>query len=194
MSLQFKHDLIFLDCEMTGPDPDKHQIYEICAIRVNKQTLMPTSEYHSFCGPSEGQSFESLLDSSSNFCLSNNSFAKNLEKIKLSPNPNSVITNLIKWLPERYFFAGFNLYLDLEFMNKVIRDLRLKHQMWYQYIDLNTVMELYLAKNNFTDIASQYAFAQLLGVDANPAKLHDAKADCQLSISIFRKCLSKDII
>ena len=182
----FRHPLIVLDCEMTGPDVIKHQLVEVAAIKCDPKTFGVLDTFHSYVGAKSGISSEQVI---------NDAHPGALEKIRISkpvlevaPPPSEVVRNLKDWLPRvEYTWVGYNLMLDFMFLRGATVP---ETNFTYKFVDLTTLVELYLAHSSVEDKFTERSLEEVvgkLGVSTTGiGHFHSAKNDALVALEVFK--------
>lgn len=187
MSFNFKIPLIILDCEMSGLDPDNHQLIQVSALKCDPRTLKVLDKFNSFVGPEYGDLI-SLEEFSNPTALKNSSYFENKEVIKYSPNPNKVIANFFKWLPDDYIICGYNLDLDYKFIESILEKYDNKtNRLAYRKIDLSHFVEYYSSIHGVpVDIDSKRLEDVCKSFGLKTEKAHDSLNDCKMALELLK--------
>lgn len=190
----FKHNLVILDCEMTGLDPQTHQITEICALKCDPRNFKILERFHSYVGPYPWKSVEEIKRSADPWALKKGRVDLNSSSFTLAPKPLDVLERFSNWLPSEYILVGFNLYLDISFIRNLAESSQAisnpSRYLSYRVIDLIGLMELFYANNSELSFVekSLSSFARQLGIE--PTQAHSASGDCETTHKVLVKLLS----
>jgi DNA polymerase III alpha subunit (gram-positive type) len=194
----FRIPVVVLDCEMSGLEPEDHQLIQISAVKCDPRNLKILDTFNSFVGPSSGNILDLEKNSDVN-ALNKSSYHSNKEKIRSSPQIESVLTNLFKWLPLDYVLSGYNLELDIKFLehyskqNFYFSGVKFP-KISYKRVDLSTFVEFYSSKHGTpADIHSKRLedVCQTLNLVVKPA--HDSLNDCHMALDLLRYFLKNTV-
>ncbi|KGQ70938.1 oligoribonuclease [Chelonobacter oris] len=136
-----KQNLIWIDLEMTGLDPEKERIIEIATI-VTDKNLNILAE-----GPVLAiRQHDDLLNAMSEWCIKThtaNGLVSRVKESKLSERAAELRTLdfLKKWVPKNYSpICGNSVAQDKRFLFKYMPELA--DYFHYRYLDVSTVKEL----------------------------------------------------
>lgn len=190
MSFNFKIPIVILDCEMSGLDTDKHQLIQIAALKCDPRTLKVLDTFDSFIGSEFGE--DTIEEFGNPQSLQNSSFYRNKERIKYSPPPPNVINCFIKWLPADYILSGYNLDLDLKFIDAVLNSSKFRSiskvpSLSYKKIDLSHLVELYSSLHGTpADIVSRRLEDVCKSFKLKTSPSHDALNDCIMGLELLK--------
>ena len=159
-------DLIFLDLEMTGTDPDKDRILEIGAFICNNDLVV----IDTFQSPVYCQS--DILAGMNAWCKETHGRTGLLDLVPDAPALWSVELRFMEWLkaneiqPRDGKLVGYSIHFDRAFIRKRLQtlDAYLSHRM----IDVSTVR----------DLAKRWKFATVPNQDMP----HRALPDCYVAL------------
>lgn len=195
-SLSFEYPLIFIDCEMSGTDPDNHQLLEISAKMCHKSYPYDLSgSFHSYVGAPDGVRIEDVLKCGNKVALLKTDMRSKVNILSISPPPNLVIVDFINWLPEKYIFVGYNLHLDYQFLKKAANGVydsgKTKKKLSWRFIDLMSITEILRATgdNNETILKATSSYS-LSGLCSNfglkTEGSHTASGDSEMCKELFK--------
>ena len=159
-------DLIFLDLEMTGTDPDKDRILEIGAFICNNDlVVLDTFESAVYCR-------SDILAEMGDWCKETHARTGLLDLVPDAPSMWVVEDRFMDWLkannvePREGKLVGYSIHFDRAFIRKRMQtlDAYLSHRM----IDVSTVR----------DLAKRWKFASTPQQDMP----HRALPDCYVAL------------
>jgi len=180
----FREPVIIIDCEMTGLDPEKHQIIQISALKCDPKNLKVLDTFNKFVGPEFTMS--SLEMAANPVSISRSSFLQNRDKIKYASNPVQSLQEFSKWLPKDYTLSGYNLDLDLKFINSIIaRASDMGNypiaSLSYRKIDIADLMIFYSSFYDLpADIDSKRLEEVCKSLNIKTEQAHDSLNDCKM--------------
>lgn len=183
----FGHPLIVLDLEMSGPDPSKHQITELAALKCDPNNLGIVDKFYQSFRAAPGKSPKKVIEEAHPVALEKTGLReKNLE---FGLTPQEGVEKFKEWLPREYIFVGYNLMLDFMFLRKA-REPEVRFN--YRFIDVSTVVELYYGHESRVDSRNSYSLHNLANLlDISYEKSHSGMDDALLVQKIFKKLLKK---
>jgi oligoribonuclease len=183
---KFNAPLVFLDCEMTGPDPVEHQLVEIAAIHCDPKNFGILSSFHTYVGATEEMDSNDVITRAHPKVLKKVEISK--DRLDIAPPPGEAVQKLREWLPKgQYIWVGHNLMLDFMFLRRA-REPEIRFN--YRFLDLTALVELYAYQKNIElEGYSLGKVAETLGIEVK-TQLHCANNDVILVLDIFKYLMS----
>ncbi len=186
--MDFKRNILLIDLEMTGLNPNKHEIIQLAAVLLDKKTLKEKKHFSSYVKPAKWHSRDPK------------SMAVNkisLDTLKSAPSLKLVIKKFNKTFGHNViqaFYVGFN---DKRFLLDAYERAGVKYAFDYHYFDLWPLFFGHLglknqlkSKKDFSGFGLEYLIKKLkINVDKN--QLHDALVDCRVEAEVLRKIMSR---
>ncbi len=172
-------------------------ILEIGAVIVGPQDLKEKSQFHSLCGPEEGEDFDFFIKKCSSQALKINGFADRLDELREAPPTSEVLREFVEWLPNKgrrsdsFIPCGQNVRFDFEMMNAAFRRFGVNFQFRATPLELTTLSKLYFALPG-TPVVANYKLTTVsaaLGVSTKDA--HTAVADVRATAQCMREIFEK---
>jgi len=191
----FRVPIVILDCEMSGLDPEDHQLIQISAIKADPRNLKVLDSYNTFVGPETGD-IEDLERKSNKQSLSYSSYYSNKSIITNSPGPWFCVKQLLKWLPDEYILVGYNLDLDLKFLDHALSRLAIMgsittQKISYRKIDLAHFIEFYSSKyTKPADILNRKLDTVCNAFNLNVKEAHNSLNDCYMVLELLKHLLT----
>lgn len=172
-----KRNILFVDLETTGLDPEVHEIVEIGCVLVDGKSLDIISEYSVKVKPlhPEIASPEAIKVS-----------GYSAELWKKSKNLEFALKELAKFAPGA-MIAGWKVDFDWWFLRHAFKKHRIKNDFDYHLIDVIALAYAYFRKRKrpaelgLRKVASYF--------DIKMADQHDALGDIQGTYKVFRKLM-----
>lgn len=183
--LNFRQPLIFIDLEMSGPDPVEHQITEIAALKCDPKNFGEVSRFQSYCGAALGRTPEAVFKDAHPVAVSKTGLT--VDRLTLARNPNEVIKDFRAWLPKEYIFVGYNLMLDFMFLR---RSCSPEPRFKYRFLDITTLLEVYFAMDSSYPLGRSLSLegaAKIFDIPCN--NLHSALSDVLVSRRLFKSLM-----
>lgn len=185
--MNFKNDLLLVDLEMTGLDPEKQEIIQLSAVLLDKKTLAEKSYFNSYIKPQKWQNrdLQSMEVNKIKY-----------EWLKNAPGLKQVLQSFSKkYKPSSVTLAYYGGPLDMDFLRAGYKKAALKWQFDYHYFNLWAFFYGLLAtkeklKNSkkFTGFAVEDLMKEYkLKSDSR----HDGLEDCRLEAEILRRIIKK---
>lgn len=191
----FRVPIVILDCEMSGLDPEENQLIQISAIKADPRNLKVLDTYNTFVGPENGD-IENLENNSNRQSLAHSSYYKNKSSIINSAGPSFCVNGLLKWLPEEYILVGYNLDLDLKFIDytrsrlEAIEGLR-PQRISYRKIDLAHFIEFYSSKyTKPADILNRKLDTVCSAFNLTVKEAHNSLNDCYMILELLKHLMA----
>ena len=182
--MNFKKDLLLVDLEMTGLDVKRHEIIQLAAVLLDKQTLKEKRSLSFYIKPKywERRDLESMAVNKIT-----------LGQLKKGLSLKAALTKFSKFFnPSQVVISFYGGPMDMDFLRAAYQKAGLKWKFDYHYFNLWAVFYFYLAKaNRLTDPHKHAGFtleglAKRLKVNLKGAR-HDALYDCRFEAEILRR-------
>ncbi len=186
--MDFKHDLLLIDLEMTGLDSTRHEIIQLAGILLDKKTLKEIKVFNYFVKPARFKNRDPK------------SMAVN--KIKLGQLQNSPsITAVIKHFnkafnPKEVILTFYGGLLDMDFLRLAYKKAKVKWEFDYHYFNLWAFFYGFLAAKNQLKNSKKFTgftLDELMKkhkVNVSGAR-HDGLFDCRVEAEVLRKIIKK---
>lgn len=170
--------LIFLDLEMTGLDPDIHEIIEVGWLIVEAKTFKILSMFESKIKPEH-------LETADQEALKVAGYSKSLWK--KAGNLKSVMLKLSRVAPNA-MLAGNAIHTDWLFLQKAFTKLDITPTFSHRLLSVDSMVYAVLFKESrVKSMGMRSGAADYFGIEF-PEK-HSALADAKLSYEVFRKLM-----
>lgn len=184
-SFNFRKPLIFIDLEMSGPDPSLHQIVELSALRCDPKNFGIVDQFGHRFRAVPGKSPEQVIEEANPIALEKTGLRA--QDLQFGMTPEEGVRQLKEWLPKEYIFVGYNLMLDFMFLRKVTSP---EVKFNYRFIDVSTLAELYYGEDSREDKRSAYSLHSLAeSLNISYGKAHSSLEDVILVVKVFEKML-----
>lgn len=186
--MDFKKDLLLIDTELTGLNPDRHEIIQLAAVLLDKKTLKEKKSFSLYIKPQKwaNRDPESMAINNIPFVDLKNapSLRQGIEKFAKFANPKNVILS---------FYGGI---ADMVFMQKAYKQIKKPFPFDYHYFNLWPFFYAYLAAQNGLRNKTKHAGFTLDDLmDKYAIKIsgsrHDALYDCRAEAEILRRIMKK---
>ena len=184
--VNFRQPLVIIDCEMSGPDPNKHQLLEIAALRCDPKNfgVGRCDVFHLFVGPEEGRAVKNIIMDADPAAICKNGIDIAFHEHYLSPT--RAIFRLCNFLEQTktWVWVGYDMLLDYMFLHPYMRNIP------FRKIDVKTLADVYFhTKEKEVSSLSLSSVGKYFGVDVKEA--HSAKADCAIIKEVLPILLSE---
>lgn len=199
----FQTDLLVVDFETTGLDPNKHDPIQIGALLLDKDTLEEKASYCSYIRPTVP---ERLWHFAQSYARQVNGIS--MDAIMDAPEQVTVLTRMCETLfpeqaprpldvddptefpvfPEKYdvLLTGQNIKFDYGFLLQITQRVGKRDLFGYHTLELSTIHEFVKAITGIqTSGRSLVNQAEFFGLDTSGA--HDALFDCKLTAEVLRR-------
>ncbi|MBI2405754.1 3'-5' exonuclease [Candidatus Microgenomates bacterium] len=171
--------LLFIDLEMTGLDPTKHEIVEVGALVVDGKTLKIKKEYEVKVKPSH-------IETADQKALEINGYAR--EKWKNALSLKQVLEELSELAPGA-LPAGWNIGVDKMFLDFAFITQGIKPSYDYHTIDVHTLAWAQVLPDKTVKEVKLSKLCKHFGIKRE--EKHRAMADIKATYEVFRKLLAK---
>jgi DNA polymerase III epsilon subunit-like protein len=178
--MRFARDILIIDLETTGPNPDKDFPLQLSAVLLDKDNLLEKGNFNSYIRHTFSQS-------------TNDRIVQTLgipkERWMKAPNLKAVLTSFTETFPYSVTIASHNV-ININFLQEAFKRAGMSYEYDYHVLELWTLGYFYLSKQNIKKIPT----AETVGTyfKLQKTKEHDALVNCRYYADILRK-LSKSI-
>ncbi len=184
--MNFKKDILLIDCEFSGFDTQKHEILQLAAVLLDKKTLKEKKFFSSFIKPTH-------WDQNDKESMAVNKIS--LQMVKAAPSLKGVIKKFNRIFGHNVILAFYVGYNDKRFLLEAYGKSKIKWQFDYHYFDLWSFFYPYLAMKNglksrkdFAGFGLEYLIKKFK-IGIKKSQLHDALVDCRVEAEILRKII-----
>jgi len=167
--------LVFIDLEMTGLDPERHEIIEIACLIVDPETLEVSKEYHCRVMPEH-------LETADPKALEMAGFDQEVWEKEAKPI-RGVLEELNELAPGG-IFAGWNVSSDMSFLESAVRKEGILLEYDYHRLDIASVVYDRLFGDKSLKRIKLTESCQVLGIPRG--KKHTAMADAKATLGIYK--------
>ena len=169
-----EYNLAFVNCEMTGLNPDEHEIIEIGVLIYNQQTDQIETEWETKIAPSH-------IQTASSTALKINGYINNPELYR--GNRKSA---LIKFnsLVDGCLIVGQNVSFDLSFIYKHLKEFNIEPKFNRRYLELMG-LSWWAVKDSDVPGISLESLCNHFNIPNVGA--HSALTDCRRAFEVYRK-------
>lgn len=187
--MDFKKDILLIDTEFGGFDINKHELFQLAGVLLDRKTLKEKKSFNSFIKPTPGRWKNRQADA-----MAVNKIT--LEQLKDAPALKQVITKFDKTFGHDVILAAYVGYNDKKFLLESYRRAGVKWQFDYHYFDIWGLFYAYLAGKNklkstkdFAGFGMEYMLKDFkMQV---PTTLHDALTDCRIEAEVLRRIMKE---
>ena len=172
--------LVFIDLEMTGLDPKKHEIADVGLLVVKPETFEIESEY-------EAKTIISKLERADKEALE--IFGYNNEDWK-DAKPLRDVLKKIASFSEEAIFVGWNMTLDWAFLEKAFHKHKVNHNFDYHKLDVFAMAYFEFHGDPTIRDISLRKTSKNLGVEI-PQK-HGAMVDIKATYEVFKILMERN--
>lgn len=171
--------LLFIDLEMTGLNPLTHEIIEIGAVVVNGRTLEVEKEYEAKIQPKH-------IELATAEALQINGYTP--EKWR-DARPLVDVLNELNTLASKGMIAGWNVWVDAKFLEIAYLKENVPWDFDYHVLDVIPMAWEYAQKDPELKELRLSALCERIGVPRD--NMHQALADIQTTVAVFKKLVEK---
>lgn len=183
----FRTPLVFIDLEMSGPDPTVHQITEISALLCDPKNFGVIDQFGHRFKAAQGKTPKQVLEEANPVAVQKTGLQE--MDLMFGMAPEQGVKELKKWLPKEYLFVGYNLMLDFLFLRKACNP---EVSFNYRFVDVSTLAEIFYAEEGRKDTRSSYSLHNLANsLNIETGKAHSSFEDVALVLKIFKKMLKE---
>ncbi len=173
-------NLVFIDIETTGLNPEEHEIIEIGCLVVNGQTFEVKTKYHARINPKHPDRWDTKAKELIGYSRRKWSNTKEL----------SNILNKINKLSSGGILAGWNVSFDWSFLRKAFEHLSMTPQFDYHRIDVMSIAYAALYLKPKVESLSLRKVAVSFGMSL--PETHRAMDDIKATYEIFKKIMKNE--
>jgi DNA polymerase III epsilon subunit-like protein len=180
----FPKDLLVLDLETTGRDPELHSTIEIGAVLLDKNTLEEIRAWSALIKQQEGNSFEprSMAQHGRSFHQIDN---RGLD-------PKEAVQQFFDVFGADYILTGWNIGFDVEFFRELLRRTGFSdrfHLIDYHRLDIWSIAQFLRSMGWFhNDVSSFSCLCEELALSRSHA--HRGLEDAQLTAMALRRLVN----
>lgn len=166
-------------------------ILEIGAVILSPNTLDEIGQFHTLCGPEQGQSLEDYRSSCTDQALAVNGFGSRFEELRSAPPMSKALKNFLDFLPKRHMLAGQNLRYDMHMVDAACTRFNLGFTFKNSPLELVTLAQIYFSLAD-TPIVANYkltTIAEALGIPTTNA--HSALADVRMTVACLKTMINR---
>ena len=186
--MNFKRDLLLVDLETTGTDPNRHEIIQLAAVLLDKKTLKEKKFFNAYIKPVRwiNRDLASMQVNGIKY-----------DWLKTAPNLAMVLKNFQKRFNlQKVVLSYYVGVFDIVFLQKAFVKTNRKWPFDYHYFNIWAAFYPLLAKRNKLNSNKDFAG---FGVDylikyfkiRQLGPQHDALVDCRLEAEILRKVMKE---
>ncbi len=183
----FNKDLLLIDIESTGLDPNKHEIIQLAGILLDKKTLKEKKSFVSFIRPKNWKTRDK-----ESMAVNKISF----EKLHHAPSVSQALKKFNRAFPKNVVLSYYVGIMDIIFLQSAYKKSQMKYPFDYHTFNIWSLFYPYMAKKNKLKNKKQFAGFGLEDMLKHfkiqvPNNLHDALVDCQIEAEVLRKVVSQ---
>lgn len=183
----FKRDLLLFDIEATGINIAKHEMIQLAAILLDKNTLKEKATFTTYIKPKKWsqRSREAMLVNQITW-----------DQLKDAPTMRVALKKFIKQFSTNVTLAHYGGMIDIPFLATAFAAEKMKYPYDYHVFDLWPVFYVYMAnKKKLNDPAKVPGFS-LDGIAKHfkvkvAGSRHDALTDCRVEAEVLRHVLKE---
>lgn len=166
-------------------------ILEIGAVILSPTSLDILEEFHTLCGPEEGQSFEEFISYCAPEALKVNGFVDRLDELRNAPPMSVAVKNFLNFMPKRHIVGGQNLRFDIHMIDAACARLGINFSFKDSPLELVTLAKIYFSLPD-TPMVANYkltTIASALGIPTEGA--HSALVDVKMTVECLRIIINR---
>jgi DNA polymerase III alpha subunit (gram-positive type) len=175
--MKFARDILLIDIETTGPNPNKDFPLQLSAVLLDKDNLLEKDNFNSYIRHTFSQS-------------TNDRIAQLLgipkENWMKAPSTKLVLQKFAEQFPLSVTLASHNM-INLAFLQEAFRRTSVPYDYDYHVLELWTLGYFYLSKQNIKKLPT----AETVGAQfkLTKQKEHDALSSCRFHAEILRRLI-----
>lgn len=175
--MKFARDILIIDIETTGPNPNKDFPLQLSAVLLDKDNLLEKDNFNSYIRHTFSQSTNDRI--ALLLGISKDNWMK-------APSTKAVLTSFAEQFPYSVTLASHNV-INLAFLQEAFRRTSVPYEYDYHILELWTLGYFYLSKQNIKKIPT----AETVGTHfkLQKQKEHDALASCRFHAEILRRLI-----
>lgn len=175
--MNFAKDILLIDFETTGGDPEEIAPTQLAAILLDKNTLEEKDSFISYIAADLSSVDPEILAIS----------GITQEDLKDAPSMEEVAKSFAEKFPGDYFLSSWVEYLDRRMLIKMYKAAGIPYKFDYHYLDLWPVAYTHLLKSGYAGSVHSKDMFDAFGSPGRNS--HDALEDCRMEAVILRKIL-----
>ncbi len=177
--MKFARDILILDIEATGIDPQKDFPLQIAAILLDKDNLLEKASFNNYIKQPFSQTTNDRI-------VQTLGIAK--ENWMKAPSLRSVLKSFTEKFSYNLTICSHNI-ISVNFFEESFRRAGLPYEYDYHVIELWTLGYMYLSKQNLKKMPTAQTIGAYLKVPAK-TKEHDALENCKYLAALFKKLIA----
>ena len=173
--MKFARDILLIDIETTGANPEKDLPLQISAVLLDKDNLLEKDWFNSYVKNNFSQSTNDQVVQT---------LGISKEFLFKSPSLKEVLLAFNSKFPYNVILASQNT-LNLDFMRQAYKRAAISYEYDYHIIELWTLGYLFMSRTNARKIPTATTLGQHFKIERK--KEHDALVNCRYLAEIFRK-------
>ncbi|MFZ0772424.1 MAG: 3'-5' exonuclease [Candidatus Sulfotelmatobacter sp.] len=178
----FTRNLLVLDVETTGSDPQLHEVVEIGAVLLDADSLEPLRQFQSLVRPEQFQNSDPRA-------LRIHGLSP--ERLGTAPPAGEVISRFVDEFGLDFIFCGWNIAFDTQFLRSLFRKAEKKalfDAIDYHKVDLWSLLELAWVSGLYPKEPKSLAeVCQTLHIERSA--LHNALQDALIAAEVLRAAI-----
>lgn len=175
--MKFARDILLIDIETTGPNPEKDFPLQIAGILLDKDNLLEKNYFNSYVRFPFSQTTNDRIVQT--LGISKEQWIK-------TPNVKTVINEFVAKFPYNLTLASHNV-INVNFLQASFKRAGLPYEYDYHILEIWTLGYLFLSKLNSKKIPTAETLGQYFKIQKE--KEHDAFANCKFLVEIFKKLI-----
>ncbi len=176
--MKFARDILLIDMETTGINPEKDFPLQLAAVLLDKDNLLEKDNFNSYIKHSFSQTTNDRIVQT---------LGIEKELWMKSPNLREVMNAFKDKFSYSATLASQNM-VNISFLREALRRLQQPYEYDYHVLELWTLEYMYLSKQNLKKIPTAETIGQYFKLDR--PREHDAFASVRYLADIFRKLVS----
>lgn len=186
--MNFKRDILLIDEETTGLDPERHEIIQLAAVLLDRRTLEEKGTFSSYVSPRRWERRQTEA-------MAINRITR--DRLKGAPSLESVVREFDRRFdPRTLVLASYVSFNDIAFLKGAYRSCRLPWRFDHHVFDLWGLFYAYRALGDRLRPSGRYfagfgleSLKKELGIRSG--KLHDALTDCRVEAEVLRRVMGR---
>jgi DNA polymerase III alpha subunit (gram-positive type) len=177
--MRFARDLLLIDIETTGPNPEKDFPIQLAAVLLDRDNLLEKLAFNTYIKHPFSQTTNDRIVQTLNI-------PKDIWM--RSPNLKAVIAEFKRAFDSNITLASQNI-ININFLQESFKRTGIPYEYDYHILELWTIGYLYIAKQNIRKLPTAETVAALFKISSE--KEHDALSNCRFHADILRKLVSR---
>lgn len=178
------NNLIFIDLETTGLDPDKHEIIEIGAILARQTSRANKMPEVSFIEEIEIKIKPESIETADPEALRINGY--NESEWLFATDLKQALESIIK-KSDKAVLVGQNVSFDINFLERAFRKTSLKNPFYFHSLDLVSIAYAKLSGKEGINKFTLWSLSEYFNIKNE--KAHTAMADIRATFEIYKKLI-----